>query len=61
MSAATNLSLGSHITPKPGTPGVAVGDLFRLQGDRLLEHWDITDWLAPKRTGKGMFDKPATP
>jgi predicted SnoaL-like aldol condensation-catalyzing enzyme len=47
----------SHITPKAGTPGIAVGDLFRLQDGKIVEHWDITEWLQKKPAGAGMFDQ----
>ena len=50
----------SHITPKPGTPGIAVGDLFRLENGKLVEHWDITEWLPEKPGGRGMFDETTT-
>lgn len=46
----------SHIVLTPGTPGIAVADLFRLQDGKLVEHWDITEWLQGRPPGAGMFD-----
>ncbi len=47
----------SQVVPKPGSPGIAVGDLFRLQNGKIVEHWDITEWLKTKPAGEGMFDE----
>jgi predicted SnoaL-like aldol condensation-catalyzing enzyme len=50
----------SNITIRKGTPAeysIAVGDLFRLEDGKLLEHWDITERLAPKPPGQRMFDQ----
>jgi predicted SnoaL-like aldol condensation-catalyzing enzyme len=30
-----------HVTPVPGTPGLAVVDIFRLQQGKIVEHWDV--------------------
>jgi predicted SnoaL-like aldol condensation-catalyzing enzyme len=53
----------SQVVLVPGSAGIAVGDLFRLQDGKLVEHWDITERLAQKGAGLGMFDamdKPET-
>ena len=31
----------SHFTMKPGDPGTAVMDIFRLEGGKIVEHWDV--------------------
>lgn len=31
----------SHMTPEPGDRGSAVMDLFRLENDKIVEHWDV--------------------
>ncbi len=31
----------------PGTQGAAVADLYRLQGGRIVEHWDVIQPIAP--------------
>jgi predicted SnoaL-like aldol condensation-catalyzing enzyme len=31
----------SHVKPAPDQPGLAIFDLFRLKGDKVVEHWDI--------------------
>jgi predicted SnoaL-like aldol condensation-catalyzing enzyme len=33
--------LHSHVITKTGQRGVAVIDMFRLDGDKLAEHWDV--------------------
>ena len=30
-----------HVVRFPGDPGLAVVDIFRLQGDTIVEHWDV--------------------
>jgi predicted SnoaL-like aldol condensation-catalyzing enzyme len=30
-----------HVTPEPGTPGLAVVDIFRLEQGKIVEHWDV--------------------
>jgi predicted SnoaL-like aldol condensation-catalyzing enzyme len=32
----------SHMTREPGDPGFAVMDIFRLENDKIVEHWDVT-------------------
>ena len=31
----------SHMTREPGDRGVAVMDIFRLENDKIVEHWDV--------------------
>jgi len=31
----------SHLVRKPGDRGVAVMDIFRVENDRIVEHWDV--------------------
>jgi predicted SnoaL-like aldol condensation-catalyzing enzyme/catechol 2,3-dioxygenase-like lactoylglutathione lyase family enzyme len=30
-----------HGQPDPATPGVAVADFYRLEGGKIVEHWDV--------------------
>jgi predicted SnoaL-like aldol condensation-catalyzing enzyme len=30
-----------RFTPAPSAPPIAVGEIFRVRGDRIIEHWDI--------------------
>jgi len=30
-----------HVVRFPGDPGLAVVDIFRVAGDRIVEHWDV--------------------
>jgi predicted SnoaL-like aldol condensation-catalyzing enzyme len=39
----------SHVRPKPGDRGGAVVHLFRFDGDRIAELWDIGQ-LIPEET-----------
>jgi predicted SnoaL-like aldol condensation-catalyzing enzyme len=31
----------SHVIVEPGTPGLAVVDILRLENGKLVEHWDV--------------------
>jgi predicted SnoaL-like aldol condensation-catalyzing enzyme len=31
----------SHMTREPGDRGLAVMDIFRLENDKIVEHWDV--------------------
>jgi predicted SnoaL-like aldol condensation-catalyzing enzyme len=31
----------THVIRHPGDPGLAVVDIFRVEGDMLVEHWDV--------------------
>jgi predicted SnoaL-like aldol condensation-catalyzing enzyme len=33
-------------TPAPGAPAYVIADVFRLDGCRIVEHWDVV--AAPK-------------
>lgn len=30
-----------HVVRFPGDPGLAVADIFRVEGDLIVEHWDV--------------------
>lgn len=48
--------LHSHVITKPGQRGVSVFDLFRLEGDKLAEHWDVIQNIPEKSvSGNTMF------
>ena len=48
--------LHSHVITKPGQRGVSVFDLFRLDGDKLVEHWDVIQNIPEKSlNGNSMF------
>ena len=42
-SAAENdlVFLHVRVTPAPGAPEVAIAEIFRVQGDKIVEHWDV--------------------
>lgn len=46
-----------HYTYGPRDPaGKAIAEVFRFDGDRIVEHWDvIQDVPAVSRNGNGMF------
>jgi len=33
--------LHSHLTLQPGESGMALADVFRIEGDKVVEHWDV--------------------
>jgi predicted SnoaL-like aldol condensation-catalyzing enzyme len=35
------VAVHSHGVFKPGDPGVAVVDILRVKGCRIMEHWDV--------------------
>lgn len=48
--------LHSHVITKPGQRGVSVFDLFRLEGEKLAEHWDVIQNIPEKSaSGNTMF------
>lgn len=48
--------LHSHVITIPGQRGVSVFDLFRLNGDKLAEHWDVIQNIPEKSvSGNTMF------
>ncbi|BBF71970.1 nuclear transport factor 2 family protein [Sphingomonas bisphenolicum] len=44
---------------KPGTPGAAVADLYRLKGGKVVEHWDVLQLIEPGSDPMAMA--PAAP
>ncbi|MFJ3462102.1 nuclear transport factor 2 family protein [Achromobacter spanius] len=45
-----------HAVREPGTRGNAIIDIFRLEGGKLVEHWDAVQPIPEKAAnGNGMF------
>jgi predicted SnoaL-like aldol condensation-catalyzing enzyme len=45
-----------HAVREPGTRGVAIVDIFRLQDGRIVEHWDVHEDILEKAANQnGMF------
>lgn len=45
-----------HAVREPGTRGVAIVDIFRLQNSRIVEHWDVHEDILEKAANpNGMF------
>lgn len=40
--------LHSHITTAPGERGTAVVDIFRMEGGKMVEHWDVLQEVPEK-------------
>nr|WP_322780910.1 nuclear transport factor 2 family protein [Frankia sp. Cas4] len=54
--------LHSHAVTTPGTPGIAVFDIFRFQDGKLAEHWDVLqDVPATTANGNDMFSTLSRP
>jgi predicted SnoaL-like aldol condensation-catalyzing enzyme len=50
------VAVHSHVRLKPGEPGVALVHLFRFEGDRIAELWDIGQPVPDQPINeKGMF------
>ena len=45
-----------HAVREPGTPGVAIVDIFRLKEGKIVEHWDVHEDIIEKpANANGMF------
>jgi predicted SnoaL-like aldol condensation-catalyzing enzyme len=45
-----------HAVREPGTRGNAIIDIFRLEGDKVVEHWDAVQPIPEKAANNnGMF------
>lgn len=38
-----------HSVREPGTAGRVIGDIFRLEGGKVVEHWDVVDPIDGER------------
>lgn len=46
----------SHLVLRPGEPGRALADFFRLENGKVVEHWDvIQDVPTTSRNSNSMF------
>ncbi len=45
-----------HAVRIPGTRGAAIVDIFRLENDKIVEHWDVHEEIIDKPANQnGMF------
>ncbi len=45
-----------HAIREPGTRGMAIVDIFRLENGKIVEHWDVhEDIIEHPANGNGMF------
>lgn len=53
------VALHIHSVLKPGTPGRHIVDIFRVEGDKVVEHWDviqdIPEQVFPPINDNGLF------
>jgi predicted SnoaL-like aldol condensation-catalyzing enzyme len=45
-----------HVVRRPGDPGLAVVDIFRLENGEIVEHWDVIQEVPARPVNpNGMF------
>ncbi len=50
------VAVHSHVTLQPGQPGFATVHMFRFEGDRIVELWDIVQAIPEdSKNTNGMF------
>ncbi|MDP1602139.1 MAG: ester cyclase [Legionella sp.] len=56
MADGDYVILHVHSTKIPGTPGQAIVDIFRLENNKIVEHWDVIQTIpAESANDNGMF------
>jgi predicted SnoaL-like aldol condensation-catalyzing enzyme len=54
--AVGSVSAHNHFSLQPGARGLAVIDIFRLEDDKIVEHWDVIQEVPEKSANNnGMF------
>ncbi|XHH10465.1 MAG: ester cyclase [Candidatus Bathyarchaeia archaeon] len=47
--------LHSHLKPNPSDRGFAVVDIFRVENDKLVEHWDVRQPIPAQSANKNSM------
>ncbi|MGQ3890809.1 nuclear transport factor 2 family protein [Legionella sp. CNM-4043-24] len=56
MAEGDYVILHVHSTKEPGTLGQAIVDIFRLENNKIVEHWDVIQSIpSESANGNGMF------
>jgi predicted SnoaL-like aldol condensation-catalyzing enzyme len=56
ITEGDSVAVHSHVRHRPGEPGVAVVHIFRFEGDRIAELWDVGQLVpADNPNADGMF------
>ncbi len=54
--------LQSHVVSVPGTTGLAIDDIFRVVGGKIVEHWDTIESVpATTASGNDLFAQLSSP
>jgi predicted SnoaL-like aldol condensation-catalyzing enzyme len=45
----------THLQPTPGKPGLAIVDIFRVDGEKVVEHWEVDQEVSSPAAADKMF------
>lgn len=49
------VTVHSQFIPVPGTRGMAAVDIFRLENDKIVEHWDVVQEIPEKSANQNTM------
>src|SRR4051812_18434184 len=49
------VAVHTHLQPTPGKPGLAIVDIFRIDGEKIVEHWEVDQEVTDTVAADKMF------